>query len=150
MLTGLDWDKIHTVVELGPGNGTFTTEIIARSRPDTKIILIELEESYVHLLQNKFGNRVIAVHDGADRMNEILNELNLHHTDLIISSLPFLQKEVSRKVFEVILQQTRQGAIFRFFTYMPPVMKWFYKGMPLHKVTYVWRNIPPMWIYGIN
>ena len=150
ILTGLDWSKIHTIVELGPGSGTFTSEIIARSHPDAKIVLIELEESYVELLQNKFGKRVIAVHDGADRMNEILDELNLGSADLIISSLPFLQKQISQRIFEAIQQQTNQGAIFRFFTYMPPVMKWFYQGMPLHKVKFVFKNIPPMWIYGIN
>jgi len=150
ILSGLDWDKINTVVELGPGNGTFTSEIIARSNPGTKIVLIELEESYVNLLQNKFGNRIIAIHDGADRMNEILKELNLSHADLIVSSLPFLQKEISQKIFTAIQQQTNRGAIYRFFTYMPPVMKWFYQGMPLHKVKFVMKNIPPMWIYGIN
>lgn len=150
ILTGLDWSQIHTVVELGPGSGTFTEEIITRSHPDTRILLIELEETYVALLKNKFGDRIIAVHDGADRMNEILTELDLGRADLIISSLPFLQKQISQKIFEAIQQQTKQGAIFRFFTYMPPVMKWFYQGLPLHKVRFVIKNIPPMWIYGIN
>jgi phospholipid N-methyltransferase len=150
ILAGIDWDKIRTVVELGPGNGTFTSEIMAQSHPGTKIILIELEASYVELLQDKFGNQVKVIHDSADRMNEILKKLDLAGADLIVSSLPFLQKEVSQKIFEAIRQQTDRGAIFRFFTYMPPVMKWFYKGMLLHKVKFVWRNIPPMWIYGIN
>ena len=33
ILTGLDWDKIHTVVELGPGNGTFSIPPQARDHP---------------------------------------------------------------------------------------------------------------------
>jgi phospholipid N-methyltransferase len=150
ILSGLDWSTIHTVVELGPGNGTFTAEIIARSKPGTKIILIELEETYVELLRNKFGNRVTVIHDSAHRMNEILADHGLASTDLIVSSLPFLQKQISRMIFAAILEQTRHGAAYRFFTYMPPVMKWFYRGLPLHKVNFVMQNIPPMWIYGIN
>lgn len=150
ILAGLDWDTIHTVVELGPGNGTFTKEILARCNLDTKVILIDLEATYVELLRNKFGSRVTAVHDSAHRMNEILEEMNLSKADLIVSSLPFLQKQISRMIFEAILQQTNQGAAYRFFTYMPPVMKWFYRGLPLHKVKFVFKNIPPMWIYGIN
>lgn len=138
------------MVELGPGNGTFTREIIARSKPGTRIVLIELEESYVDLLVNKFGNKVTVVHDSAHRMNEILAAHGLSHADLIVSSLPFLQKQISRMIFSAILEQTRHGAAYRFFTYMPPVMKWFYRGLPLHKVKYVFNNIPPMWIYGIN
>jgi phospholipid N-methyltransferase len=150
ILSGLDWSEIHTVVELGPGNGTFTAEIIARSKPGTKIILIELEETYVELLRNKFGNRVTVIHDSAHRMNEILADQGLASTDLIVSSLPFLQKQISRMIFAAILEQTKHGAAYRFFTYMPPVMKWFYRGLPLHKVNFVMKNIPPMWIYGIN
>jgi phospholipid N-methyltransferase len=50
-LYGLDWNKIDTIVELGPGSGTFTAEIISRCKPTAKIILIELEDSYVSLLQ---------------------------------------------------------------------------------------------------
>jgi phospholipid N-methyltransferase len=150
IVSGLDWDNIKTVVELGPGNGTFTNEIIAKSKPGTHIILIELEETYVELLRNKYGNRVTVLHDSAHRMNEILNEMNLPKADLIVSSLPFLQKQISRMIFAAILEQTKHGAAYRFFTYMPPVMKWFYRGLPLHKVKYVFNNIPPMWIYGIN
>ena len=150
IVSGIDWDKVQTVVELGPGNGTFTHELIARSKPGTNIILIELEETYVDLLQRKFGNRVTVVHDSAHRMNEILQDLHLSKADLIVSSLPFLQKQISRLIFAAILEQTKHGAAYRFFTYMPPVMKWFYRGLPLHKVKYVFNNIPPMWIYGIN
>ena len=150
IVSGLDWSKINTVVELGPGNGTFTWEILAKCTPGTNVILIELEQSYVELLQSKFGDRVTVVHDSAHRMNEILQEMHLSHADLIVSSLPFLQKQISRQIFAAILEQTKNGAAYRFFTYMPPVMKWFYQGMPLHKVNFVLGNIPPMWIYGIN
>jgi len=150
IISGIDWDKIETVVELGPGPGTFTREILAACRPGTNIILIDLEESYVHFLRQQFGSRVKVVHDSAHRMNEILEEMNLPKADLIISSLPFLQKQIHLKIFDAILKQTAQGAIYRFFTYIPAVMKWHYRDLPLHKVKFVLKNIPPMWIYGIN
>jgi phosphatidylethanolamine/phosphatidyl-N-methylethanolamine N-methyltransferase len=150
IISGIDWDKIETVVELGPGQGTFTRAILAACRPGTKIILIDLEESYVDLLRQQFGSRVTVVHASAHRLNEILEEMNLPKADLIISSLPFLQKQIHLEIFNAILKQTEQGAIYRFFTYIPPVMKWHYRELPLHKVKFVLENIPPMWIYGIN
>ena len=52
MMKGINWEKVNTIVELGPGSGTFTREILARCKPNTKVILFELETSYVELLKN--------------------------------------------------------------------------------------------------
>lgn len=150
MMMGIDWDKINTIVELGPGNGTFTREILTRCKPTTKIVLVELEHSYVDLLRIKFGNRVKVVHESAHLFEDILVQLNLPNADLIVSGLPFLARHVNQLIFTSIQHQTDKGAIFRFFTYMPPAMKLVYKGINLRKVAFVWKNIPPMWVYGIN
>jgi len=150
VLSELEWNKIKTIVELGPGNGTFTKEILSQCKPGTLVILIELEESYIALLEKKFGNQIQVVHDSAHRIHAVLESFGLTKTDLIVSSLPFLPNPIREQVNNAILWETSQGAAFRFFTYMPPIMKLFYKGMPLRKIRFVLENIPPMWIYGIN
>jgi len=150
VLSELEWNKIKTIVELGPGNGTFTKEILSQCKPGTLVILIELEESYIALLEKKFGNKIQVVHDSAHRIHAVLESFGLTKTDLIVSSLPFLPNPIREQVNNAILWETSQGAAFRFFTYMPPIMKLFYKGMPLRKIRFVMENIPPMWIYGIN
>ncbi len=150
MMTGINWDEVNTIVELGPGNGTFTKEILTRSKPGTKIVLIELESSYVDLLRQKFGDRVKVVHSSAHLFEDILEELKLPTADLIVSGLPFLVRHLNQLIFQSIRHHTDKGAIFRFFTYMPPAMKLVYKGINLRKVAFVWKNIPPLWVYGIN
>src|SRR5678815_4904276 len=65
VLSELDWSKIKTIVELGPGNGTFTKQILAQCAPGTTVILIELEETYIKLLKEKFGDQVHVMHDSA-------------------------------------------------------------------------------------
>jgi phospholipid N-methyltransferase len=150
MMNGINWDKVNTIVELGPGSGTFTREILARCKPDAKVVLFELENSYVELLRKKFGDRVQVIHASAHLFEEILKEMKLPKADLIISGLPFLGKNLNQLIFDSIQHQTDKGAIFRFFTYMPPIMKMVYKGINLRKVAFVMKNIPPMWVYGIN
>ncbi|HZV70055.1 MAG TPA: rRNA adenine N-6-methyltransferase family protein [Saprospiraceae bacterium] len=150
MMKGIDWEKVNTIVELGPGSGTFTKEILARAKPGTQIILFELETTYVDLLRKKFGNRVHVIHASAHLFEEILKEMKLPKADLIISGLPFLARHLNQLIFDSIQHQTDKGAIFRFFTYMPPLMKLVYKGINLRKVAFVFKNIPPMWVYGIN
>ena len=150
MMTGINWNEINTIVELGPGSGTFTREILARCKPETKIVLFELEPSYVELLRQKFGDRVNVIHASAHLFEDILKELKLPKADLIVSGLPFLARHLNHLIFQSIQHQTDKGAIFRFFTYMPPAMKIVYKGINLRKVAFVWKNVPPLWVYGIN
>lgn len=150
VLTGIDWNQVKVVVELGPGQGSFTKQILASCQPGTKMILIELEDSYIELLRHKFGDTVTVVHDSAHRMKEILSSFGYAHADVIVSSLPFLPNPIRQQINNAILEQTKQGAAFRFFTYMPPIMKRFYTGMPIQKLAFVPWNFPPMWIFGIN
>lgn len=150
VLAGLHWDKIKTIVELGPGNGTFTRLILEQCKPETFVVLIELEESYIPMLQRKFGDRIHVVHDSAHRIHHILETFGLNRADLIVSGLPILPQPVRGMVSEAILRETRQGTTYRFFTYMPFIMKWFYRDLPIRKLKFVLKNIPPMWIYGIN
>jgi phospholipid N-methyltransferase len=54
MIKDIDWTAIHNVIELGAGTGIFTTYILKHALPGTKIIVIEIEEVYAKLLQQKF------------------------------------------------------------------------------------------------
>lgn len=150
MLKNLDFSSIHTILELGPGTGVFTKEIIKRSAPFTKIILIELEETYVKRLRRKFGAKVIVENANANLLEDILKKHNVSKLDLLISGLPFLEEAVNDHLLASIKKQTDNGTIFRFFTYLPPVMKRVYKNLPIRKIAFVLRNVPPLWIYGIN
>lgn len=150
MLKGIDFSKVSVIVELGPGNGVFTQEIIKSVTNDTKIIVFELEPTYISLLQDKFGDRIILVNKGAHLLPETLEELGIDHVDVIISGLPFLKGEIKQKTDEAIYQLTKKGAVYRFFTYMPGIMKNVYKDLPIEKKYFEFRNIPPLWVYGIN
>ncbi|MBI4050550.1 MAG: hypothetical protein HY396_01080 [Candidatus Doudnabacteria bacterium] len=150
ILHGVDFSHIDTIVELGPGTGVLTEEILKRCRPNTKILLIEIEKSYAKTLQNRYGDRVIVENKSAHLLGDILKKHGMNKADLIISGLPFLPKEMKDELFNSIKQHTNRGAIFRFFTYMPPIMKQIYKDLPIRKISFVLRNFPPVWIYGIN
>lgn len=150
MLKDIDFSTIHTVMELGPGTGIFTEELIRRCVPNTKIVLVELEKSYVENLRRKFGARVTVENTDAGFLEEVLEKHDIVRPDLIISGLPFFKEALSDRLLASIKKQTDQGTIFRFFTYMPPIAKRLYKNLPLRKTAFVLKNIPPLWIYGVN
>ena len=151
MVKDIDFSLVNVVVELGPGTGCFTEQTLKRCTPNTKIILIEIEQSYVAILQKKFGNRVIIENTSAHLLDEVLRKHGIEKVDVIISGLPFtLPQDIFEKMIASIYEQTKRGATFKFFTYMPPVMKRYYKALPIQKRSFVFRNVPPLWVYGIN
>ncbi|MDO8620235.1 MAG: rRNA adenine N-6-methyltransferase family protein [bacterium] len=151
MLLGIDFSSVQTVVELGPGTGVFTEEILKRCKPDTKVLLIELEKDYITLLEKKFGNRVLLENASAHLLDAILLKYGIAKVDLIVSGLPFsLPHEVKEKLFASLGEHTSRGTHYRFFTYNPPLMKRVYAGLPIRKISFVSRNLPPLWVYGIN
>ena len=151
IIEDIDFDQIKTIIELGPGNGCVTEEILKKARPDARIVLIELEDTYVNLLRNKYGDRIIVEKINADRLEEVMDKYNFEKADLIVSGLPFtLPKDSLNRLHNAIKRQTERGTIFRYFTYMPLIMKQYYKSLPVMKYAFVPLNFPPMWIYGIN
>lgn len=151
MLNGIDFSAVSAVVELGPGTGVFTREIVKRCGPDTKILLIEIEESYIEPLQAEFGGKAIIERASAQSLDMLVRKHNITKVDLIVSGLPFsLSGDIKKKLFESIKTHTNSGAIFRFFTYNPPLMKRAYKELPIRNISFVARNFPPLWVYGIN
>ena len=150
MLEGIDFSTIKTILELGPGTGPYTAELIRRSPKDTKIILIEIDPDYANLLRKKFGDRVIVENAGAENFIDVLHRHGIEYPDLIVSALPFLSLGKKEELFENIRRCTQRGTIFRFEMILRPWGNIVYKTLPIQKKSYIWKNVPPMWIYGIN
>ena len=150
MIDGIDFSKIDSIVELGSGTGVFAEEILKRCKPGTKVILVEIEPTYVENLKQKFGESVIVENKSAHLLEDILKEHGIERVDLIVSGLPFLPTSMKKELITSLQKLTKQGSIFRFFTYSLPAMKLMYKDLPVRRISFVLRNFPPMWVYGIN
>lgn len=102
MISSIDFEKADCIVEYGPGTGVFTEKILARSNEATKIILIEVNESFYNILKELYGHKrnVIILNDSAENIKEILKKNSIEKVDYIISGLPFasLPEEVSSNI----------------------------------------------------
>ncbi|MCX6823962.1 MAG: SAM-dependent methyltransferase [candidate division SR1 bacterium] len=147
MIKGIDWENIHSVIELGAGTGIFTEYICKHAKPGTKIIVIEIEEVYAKILQDKFKGNIIVEKDDVKNIGNIRQKHHIEKIDLVISGLPFIPAE---SIHQKIKTYTSQGTIFRSFTYQPSVFKKQYADFPIRKIGFSFLNIPPARVYGIN
>ena len=151
MLAGIDFENVQYIVELGPGTGIFTHALCEAASDDAKMILVELEESYIPSLTTRFSTRAEVVHGSAHTIEDLVAERGWPRIDLIVSGLPFvLPQSVKSPLFDFLLRCTEGGTVFRWFTYMPVAMKPHYQAFAFEKKSFVFWNFPPMWIFGVN
>ena len=95
----IDFSQPRVVVELGPGEGCHTRQIVKRMNPDSRLILFELDEEFVSHLRKQFFRdpRVTVLNTDALHLPETLRELGHPHCDYIVSGLPFFVIEPKTK-----------------------------------------------------
>ncbi|MEQ9448709.1 MAG: SAM-dependent methyltransferase [Rhodospirillaceae bacterium] len=113
------------VVELGPGTGVFTSELVRRGVSPDRLVLIETNTDFVPLLRERFPDARIIVGDAFDAPN-LLKENGIEGVAAFLSGLPLLVKPPSARLrlMKACLQRAVPGAYFVQFTYFyrSPVM----------------------------
>jgi phospholipid N-methyltransferase len=90
MMAKVNWERARVLVELGPGVGTITREILKRMQPDAVLVVIELNEEFVEYLGGTIRDpRVRIIHGSAAHVRAILAEQGLAPADYVISGLPY-------------------------------------------------------------
>lgn len=90
LMAQIDWDRARVLVEFGPGVGTITREVLKRMRHDAVLVVIELNQDFVHYLSATIRDpRLRVVHGSAAHVRRVLMEQGIAPADYIISSLPY-------------------------------------------------------------
>ncbi len=145
------------VVELGPGTGVITREILRRIRPEATFLAVELDETLCMDLRRNFPELRLR-NDSAARLADILAEERLEGVDVIVSGLPWaiFPEALQQEILENVLTALRPGGCFTTFAYlqgmMLPAGRRFRKRLcelfdKVETTPVVWRNLPPAFIY---
>ena len=150
MVKGLD-AGIGTVIELGPGTGVFTRQLLACGIPEQNLVLIELNRKFSQKLQTTYPTATVI--NGAA---EALPRLHLKQAGAVISGLPFLSMRdkqidaILHGAFEVL--QTN-GVFIQFtYGYKCPVKPYILQnhGLIAERNSFVLNNFPPASVYHIR
>jgi phospholipid N-methyltransferase len=146
----IDFNKANVIVELGPGTGVFTFEILKKMSPDSKLIVVELNDEMFAILKKKITDpRAILVHGSASDLNSILQKFNIQHADVIVSSLPLsvMPEQVTEDILKSSAEVLGTNGRYIQFMYTLVLKKKLAQYFSKMKQSYVFLNFPPAFIF---
>lgn len=149
MIAKVDFDAAKCIVELGPGEGCITREIVKRLKPETQFLTFEMNQRFVdEFLQFDMPN-VHAICDSAENIAAHLERLGIDQVDYVISSLPLTNfpKPLKEKIIDESVRVLRPGGIYMQYQYMTTVAKLLRSKFKKVKIGFAPYNIPPAFVY---
>lgn len=145
------------VLELGPGTGAFTGEILSSLRHDASFSAIEIDPELARRMSRKFP-RAKVIEGCATKLGEHLASENVAPPDAILSGLPWavfddrLQTDILSQIHTVL----KDGGVFSTFAYYGPhrlkAGQAFRRKLEnafgqVERSPVVLRNFPPAFVY---
>jgi phosphatidylethanolamine/phosphatidyl-N-methylethanolamine N-methyltransferase len=154
MVNNLGWQPDEYVIELGPGTGVFTRELLARGVPANRIVLIEFNSDFVKFLRREFPN-VKVIEGDASTLPLLLEKLGIGKVKRIVSGIPMrsLSRAMGAAITSSIAASLEAGGVAVQFTYatMAPLAKDEAKagGLMGQRADWALLNVPPaiIWRY---
>ncbi|MBP6091197.1 MAG: methyltransferase [Crocinitomicaceae bacterium] len=149
MLNNIDFSTDKVLVELGPGTGVFTKEIIKKMAPDATLLVFELNDTFFNALKNKINDsRVILIHDSAEKIQHYLNENQFEVADSIISSLPLsnFPKQLRDTILVASKNALKENGKYIQFQYSLQIKRHIQRVFPSIDLQFTPLNFPPAFV----
>lgn len=150
MIQPICFETAQCIVELGPGMGSFTKELVKRKKPTTWLILIEHNPNFCEKLRQQFAHEayVVVINGSAENLKQYIDELHIEKIDYVISGLPFtsLKSEVSCCILNNVKDCLHNG---KFITFQYSLVKKAFFQRYFEDISHekVWINMPPAYVF---
>ena len=154
MVAALAPGKDEIVVELGPGTGAFTEQLIAEGVSPQNLILIELDPHFAAFLRRRYPAATV-VEESAANLPQVLAALKRERVSRILSGLPLRSMNVQKReaITRAMAAALVPGGLVAQFSYfhVPPLPKSLAERLGLQgkRAGFVLANVPPavVWRY---
>jgi phosphatidylethanolamine/phosphatidyl-N-methylethanolamine N-methyltransferase len=142
----------EVIVELGPGTGAFTRELLAQGVKPANLILVEFNKEFVKFLKGEFPSLHI-VEGAAQDLPQLLNKLGHVSVRKVISGIPLRSMKPAdcRQIVKSVAAVLEPGGLFVQFSYFKtsPVQKKVAVevGLTGECVGSAMNNVPPAFVW---
>lgn len=146
MLEVVDFKKAKVIVELGPGFGCFTHEILERMDKNAKLFIFEINPSFCKELEKNKDKRLIIFNVSALDMAYHLKKIQ---ADYIISGVPLstLEDDSRSLLLKAIKNILKDGGVYIQFQYSLGAYKKLKSFFNKVVLKFTLFNAPPAFIY---
>lgn len=151
MVKVIDFKSANVIIELGPGTGVFTKELLKNMHPEAKLFAFELNDTFFEILKKDLSDdRLILIHDSAEKMQDYLNDHGIDKADVVISALPLsvFSDNLRDAVLDAsnnCLKENGQYVQFQYSLYSKKHIKKRFRKM---SIDFTALNLPPAFIYS--
>jgi phospholipid N-methyltransferase len=162
MVRPIPVERARTIVELGPGTGVMTEELLAQLPYDSKLLAFEINPRFVRYLRSNFPDpRLEVIPCGAELADVELERRGVTKVDAVVSSLglSLLPDAVVSQMFDGLIPFLAEDCVFTQFQYITRMRlqdgraEYFDVGdvmrqyFPIVRRRMIVRNLPPAFVY---
>jgi phospholipid N-methyltransferase len=146
LLDQVDWARAGTIVEYGPGVGTFTAEILRRLRPGGTVLAIDTNRDFARYLARTLrDDRLHVIEGSAADAQENLRQRGLGGADYVISGIPYstMDAEVRERILRTTHEVLQPDGAFLVYQFTRAVLPYLRQVFPHVHTEFEPRNIMP-------
>jgi phosphatidylethanolamine/phosphatidyl-N-methylethanolamine N-methyltransferase len=150
LMRAIDWSRVRTVVEYGPGVGTITTALLRRMHEDARLLVIESNGEFCAFMQQHLDDpRLFVEHGSAEHVQESLAKAGLGGADLVVSGIPFstMPGKVRARVLDATADALSAHGQFLVYQYTRSVLPHLEGRFRVVSQDTEWRNAWPMRLF---
>jgi phospholipid N-methyltransferase len=150
MVDPIDFSDVRCIVELGPGTGIITLELLNRMPENAILLAFEINSEFCEKLKKEIEDpRLKVICDSAEKLEEYLKEYNVSKADYVVSSLPFaiIPNTVVKTVLDAVKKVLKKEGAFIQYQYSLNAYKKLKNIFRKVDLNFTPMNIPPAFVF---